>query len=88
MSKKKIVVDGETLVVQEDQILRFQVAIEDLVRDGDMTYIEAVSHYCEETDIDLDSVKNLISVPLMEKLHREAVGLSLVKSDDVVALPL
>jgi hypothetical protein len=88
MSSKKIIVDGVVLVVQEDQILRFQVAIESLVGRGDMSYIEAVSHYCETSNIDLDAIQNLISIPLMEKLYHEAKDLYLLKPDDIVALPL
>ena len=45
----------------------------------DMNYIDSVIHYCEENEIELDSVNKLISKPLKEKLRHEAQELNFMK---------
>ena len=44
-----------------------------------MNYIDSVIHYCEENEIELDSVNKLISKPLKEKLRYEAQQLNFMK---------
>lgn len=74
-------INGENLVIQEEQILKFQTEIERIVKADGCTYLEAISDYCEEFDVDYDSVKNLISIPLMEKLKREVYAARLAKGE-------
>lgn len=85
---KSIIVRGEQIIVQEDQILRFQEEIENLVENGGLTFIEAICHYCDMCDVDVESVKNLISVSLMSKIHKEASDLNLLKTKRSNTLPI
>lgn len=85
---KSIIVRGEQILVQEDQILKFQEEIENLVENGGLNYIEAICHYCDMCDVDVESVKNLISVSLMSKIHEEASNLNLLKVKPSNTLPL
>lgn len=84
---KEIFMRGETVVVQEDQIRRFQEEIEALVLIGELTYIEAIVDFCNRNDVEIESVKNLISPSLMGKIHSEAKEQRLIK-DTTVELPL
>ena len=84
---KEIFMRGETVVVQEDQIRRFQEEIESLVLIGELTYIEAIVDFCNRNDVEIESVKNLISPSLMGKIHTEAKESRLIK-DFTVELPL
>lgn len=84
---KEIFMRGETVVVQEDQIRRFQEEIEALVLIGELTYIEAIVDFCNRNDVEIESVKNLISPSLMGKIHAEAKEQRLIK-DTTVELPL
>jgi hypothetical protein len=80
--KSKIArINGESLIVQEEQILKFQREIERIVVLDECTYLEAISSYCEDNDVDYESAKNLISVPLMEKLKHEVYKAKLVNID-------
>ena len=54
----------------------------------DMNYIESVIHYCEENEIELDSVNKLISKPLKEKLRHEAQELNFMKKTSRAKLML
>jgi hypothetical protein len=59
---------------------RFAQEIESLVQvNVDMSYIDAIVHFCEQNSIDLESVPKLISKPLKEKIKYEAMELNFLK---------
>jgi hypothetical protein len=59
---------------------RFAQEIESLVRvNVEMNYIDAVIHFCEQNNIDLESVPKLIPKPLKEKIKYEAMELNFLK---------
>ena len=59
---------------------RFAQEIEKLVQsNSDMSYIDAVIHFCEKNNIDVESVPKLISKPLKEKIKYEAMELNFLK---------
>ena len=74
-------VNGETLIIQEEQILKFQKEIEKRVTEDQCSYLEAISHYCEEQDVDYNSVQNLLSIPLLEKLKQEVYAARLARGE-------
>ena len=68
---------------------RFAQEIEALVqRNEDMNYIDAIIHFCEQQNIDVESVPKLISKPLKEKLKYEAMELNFLKRSSRAKLPL
>jgi len=59
---------------------KFAQEIESLVQiNVDMNYIDAIVHYCENNNIDIESVSKLISKPLKEKIKYEAMELNFLK---------
>ena len=59
---------------------RFAQEIETLVHSEEkMSYIDAIIHFCEKNNIDLESVPKLISKPLKEKIKYEAMQLNFLK---------
>ena len=77
----------------EDKFLtptKFSQEIERLVKcsNGLITYIEAVVTYCQENDIELETVSKLISKPLKERLRHEAERLNYMKASSKGVLPL
>jgi len=59
---------------------KFAQEIENLVQYNDnMNYIDAIIHFCEQNNIDLESVPKLISKPLKEKIKYEAMELNFLK---------
>lgn len=59
---------------------KFSQIIEDLVKTNEeMNYIDAIVHYCEENNLEVDSVSKLISKPLKEKLKCDAINLNFLK---------
>jgi len=59
---------------------RFAQEIESLVQaNTDMNYIDAIIHFCEKNNIDVESVPKLLSKPLKEKIRYEAMELNFLK---------
>ena len=59
---------------------KFSQDVEHIVlHNQEMNYIDAIIHYCELNEIELDSVSKLISKPLKEKLKLDAQKLNYIK---------
>ena len=69
---------------------KFYMEIEEIVRDckGELNYIEAIISYCDENQIELESVNKLISKPLKEKIRADAQRLNCIKRTTRAKLPL
>jgi hypothetical protein len=77
----------------EDKFLtptKFSQEIERLVKssNGLISYVEAVVTYCQENEIELETVPKLISKPLKERLRHEAERLNYMKQKTRGVLPL
>ncbi len=58
---------------------KFAQEIEKLVKEHKINYIDAIIFFCEENNIDIDSVPKLISKPLKEKIKYDAIQLNFLK---------
>ncbi len=68
---------------------RFAEEIESLVlNNADMNYIDAIVFFCEQNNVDLESVPKLISKPLKEKIKYDAQQLNFMKKTSRGKLPL
>ena len=68
---------------------KFAENIETLVLENkEMNYIDAIVHFCDENNIDVESVPKLISKPLKEKIKYEASELNFLKRSSRAKLPL
>ena len=68
---------------------RFAQEIESLVlHNENMNYIDAIVHFCDNNNIDVESVPKLISKPLKEKIKYEAQELNFLKRSSRARLPL
>jgi hypothetical protein len=67
----------------EDKFLcptKFAQQIEELVQiNEEMNYIDAIIYFCEQNNIDVESIPKLISKPLKEKIKYEAMELNFLK---------
>tara|TARA_S200000501_G_scaffold367001_1_gene402694 strand:- start:1408 stop:1668 length:261 start_codon:yes stop_codon:yes gene_type:complete len=78
---------------QDDNFLtptKFSQEIERLVKvsNGLITYIEAIVTYCQENEVELETVPKLVSKPLKERLRHEAQRLNYMKKSSKGVLPL
>lgn len=68
---------------------RFAEEIEAIAHENKgMKYIDAIVHFCEQNNLDVESIPKLISKPLKEKLKCEAMELNLLKRTSHAKLPL
>ena len=65
---------------------RFTLMIEDLVRDKQMPYMDAVLQICSDRDIDPIDVGSLISPAIKDKIHAEAIGNHMMKGGNQLPL--
>jgi hypothetical protein len=68
---------------------KFTQEIERLVRENsDHNYITAIVEYCEDNDIDVESISKLMTKPLKEKLKWNAMELNFLKKTSLGRLPI
>jgi hypothetical protein len=58
---------------------KFSQDVERIAYENKMNYIDAIVHYCETNEIEIESVSKLISKPLKEKLKYDAQKLNFIK---------
>ena len=67
---------------------KFALEIEKIVSEAKINYIDAIVHYCELNEIEVDSITKLVSKPLKEKLKWDATRLNFMKRTSRAKLPL
>ena len=67
---------------------KFAIEIEKIVVEENFNYIDAICHYCEINNIEVDSITKLISKPLKERLKYDAINLNFMKKTSRAKLPL
>ena len=67
---------------------KFALEIEKIVSEEKFNYIDAICHYCEINELEVESVTKLISKPLKEKLKWDATRLNFMKRTSRAKLPL
>ena len=69
---------------------KFSQEIERLVKksNGLISYIEAVVTYCQENEVEIETVPKLLNKPLKERLRHEAQRLNYMKVSSKGVLPL
>lgn len=65
---------------------KFAVEIEKIVTKNNLTYIDAVLHYCTENELEPEFVSGVITQPLKEKIALEAQELNFLPK--TATLPL
>ncbi len=67
----------------------FSLIIEGVVKDKrPITYMDAILWYCEQNQIEVESVGRLISKALKEKIQVEASKANLIKVEQTGKLPV
>ncbi len=67
---------------------KFALEIEKIVIEENLNYIDAIVHYCEINNLEVESVTKLISKPLKERLKWDATRLNFMKKTSRARLPL
>ena len=67
---------------------RFSAAVENLVAQGNVTYIDAAAYVVEERGLDYRNLKILLTDSLKQKIEAEAANLNLLREKKGNKLPV
>ena len=67
---------------------KFAMDIEKIVANDELNYIDAILHYCETNNLEVESITKLISKPLKERLKWDATRLNYMKATSRAKLPI
>tara|TARA_B100001113_G_scaffold271532_1_gene226299 strand:- start:263 stop:523 length:261 start_codon:yes stop_codon:yes gene_type:complete len=67
---------------------KFAMEIEKIVANDELNYIDAILHYCEINNLEIESITKLISKPLKERLKWDATRLNFMKATSRAKLPI
>ena len=67
---------------------KFALEIEKIVAEEKINYTDAIVHYCEINELEVESVSKLVSKPLKEELKWDATQLNFMKKTSRAKLPL
>jgi len=67
---------------------KFAMEIEKIVANDELNYIDAILHYCEKNNLEVESITKLISKPLKERLKWDATRLNFMKRTSRAKLPI
>ena len=69
-------------------VSKFSKTIEEIVVEKRINYMDAIVWYCEQNQIEVESVGRLISKALKEKIQVEASKANLIKVEQTGKLPV
>ena len=72
----------------KEEITNFSMLIENLVWEKDITYMEAVVLYCEQTGFEVETAAKLVSGALKSKIKLEAEELHFLPKSNTHKLPI
>jgi len=67
---------------------RFSLMIEQMVREGNLTYMDAICHWCENNQVEIETVAKMISPIIKEKMMVECQELNLLITKSSAKLPI
>jgi hypothetical protein len=74
-------------MINAEDYVRFSQEIEKLVWDKDLSYMEAVILYCENTGFEIEMAAKLITGSLKNKIRVEAESLNFLPKSNNTVLP-
>lgn len=63
----------------KEEMKFFAGQIEKIVKEKELNYIEAITHYCERSGIEMEIATKLIDKQLKTKIARDAADLNLIR---------
>ena len=72
----------------KEEVSSFSLAIEELVWEQDISYMEAVILHCERTGFEIEIAAKMISGVLKSKIKIEAEDLNFLPKSNTAKLPL
>ncbi len=71
-----------------EDVSKFSILIEEMVKKTGLSYMEAVIEHCERNNIEIDVGARLLSPALKSKIQNEASSLNFLPKTETSKLPL
>lgn len=75
-------------MISRDEMITFSFEIEKIVEEKDVSYIDAVVLYCEQTGFEIELAAKLVSGALKSKIKLEAEDLHFLPKSNTNKLPI
>lgn len=75
-------------MANKEDISNFSILIETIVREKEITYMEAIVYHCEQTGFEIEVAAKLISNALKSKIKLEAESLNYLPRSNTTKLPI
>lgn len=75
-------------MANKEEIANFSMIIENLVWEKDISYMEAIVLYCEQTGFEVETAAKLVSGALKSKIKIEAEELHFLPKSNTAKLPI
>jgi len=67
---------------------KFSIIVETMVRDQHLSYLDAIVHWCEENEMEIETAAKLVSPLIKEKMMVECQRLNIIKGGSCAKLPI
>jgi len=67
---------------------KFSIIIETMVRDYKLSYLDAIVHWCEQNEMEVETAAKLVSPLIKEKMKVECQNLNIIKGGSCAKLPI
>jgi hypothetical protein len=75
-------------MIDREEMLNFSFEIEKIVEEKDISYMDAVILYCENTGYEIEIAAKLVSGALKSKIKLEAEDLHFLPKSNTTKLPI
>lgn len=72
----------------KEEMNNFSIAIENLARDKEISFMDAIIEYCTNTGLEIEVAAKLISISLKAKIKLEAEELHFLPKSNTAKLPI
>ena len=70
-----------------EQVFNFTIKIEQIAANNNLSYMDAVIHYCESNNVEIETIAKLIQGTLKQKIKAEAEVLNFLPKSSTKGLP-
>lgn len=70
----------------KEEMLNFAMNIEKIVKEKDLNYIDAITHFCDSNALEIEAITGLINHSLKAKIAMDAAGLNLIPKSNTLPL--
>lgn len=86
--RKPVLLSVKEMISKKEEITNFALEIEKIVEDKQLSYIDAILHFCEKTGMEIELIGLLVSGTLKSKIEIEAEELHFLPKSTTNKLPV